>query len=357
MFVGTDPDTGRRIDRTATCRGTREQAERELAGMVASVRSTRTVGVRSPMSELFEAWFAIAETGWAPTTIRQTRSVLDRYLHPHLGELAVGEVTPAEIDKLYVRLRRSGGVGGRPLMPGTLARVHVVLRSSLSQAMRWGWIWDNPAERAHRITTIPKEIHPPTPIELRALLVHVAERDQQLHTLLLIAAVTGARRAQLLGLRWRNIDIERGRISFCRGWVEGPNGPVLAATKTKRSHVVDIDPVSLSILGDHRQHVAESACPDAFVFSDDHGRTAWKPNRVTKAFLRHRRAAGLRPFRLHDLRHFMATEMLQAGVPIVVVSRRLDHRRVSTTLDRYAQAVPGADAQASTTLSNIIHFA
>ncbi len=355
MFIGTDPDTGRRIDRTATSRGSREQAESELAAMVANVRSTRSVGVRSPMSELFEAWFAIAETGWAPTTIRQTRSVLDRYLHPHLGHLAVGDVTPAEIDALYVRLRRNGGVGSRPLMPGTLARIHVVLRSSLSQAMRWGWIWDNPAERAHRIRTVPKEIRPPTPIELRALLAHVAERDPQLHTLLLVAAVTGARRAQLLGLRWRNIDLDRGRISFCCGWVEGPHGPVLAATKSKRSHVVDIDPASIATLVGHRQFVAESMCSESFVFSDDDGLTAWKPNRVTKAFLRHRRAAGLRPFRLHDLRHFMATEMLQAGVPIVIVSRRLDHRRVSTTLDRYAQAVPGADAQASTTLSNIIH--
>jgi len=70
---------------------------------------------------------------------------------------------------------------------------------------------------------------------------------------------------------------------------------------------------------------------DGFVFSDDQGVTAWKPNRVTKTFLRHRRAAELRPFRLHDLRHFMATEMLEAGVPIATVSRRLDHRRVSTT--------------------------
>jgi integrase len=76
--------------------------------------------------------------------------------------------------------------------------------------------------------------------------------------------------------------------------------------------------------------------------------------RVTKAFLRHRCAAGLRPFRLHDLRHFMATEMFQAGVPIVIVSRRLDHRRVPTTLDQYAHAVPGGDAQAATTLRQIM---
>ncbi len=87
------------------------------------------------------------------------------------------------------------------------------------------------------------------------------------------------------------------------------------------------------------------------MFSDDPGgATAWKPNRATKAFLRARRAAGLREFRLHDLRHFMATQMLDAGVPLPVVARRLDHRRVSTTLDRYAHAVPGRDAQAAAAL-------
>ena len=118
-----------------------------------------------------------------------------------------------------------------------------------------------------------------------------------------------------------------------------PDGPVLTTTKTKRSHVVDLDPDSFAVLAEYAETVM--AAPDGFVFSDDGGTAAWKPNRVTKAFLRHRRAAGLRPFRLHDLRHFMATEMLDAGVPIVVVSRRLDHQRVSTTLDKYAHAVPG----------------
>ncbi|HYZ97125.1 MAG TPA: hypothetical protein VE575_00145 [Acidimicrobiales bacterium] len=61
-----------------TVRGTRADAERELAAMVATVRSVRAVGVRSSMSELLEAWFSVASGGWAPTTTRQTRSVLDR---------------------------------------------------------------------------------------------------------------------------------------------------------------------------------------------------------------------------------------------------------------------------------------
>ena len=82
MNIGVDPASGRRLDGSVTVRGSRADAERELAAMVDAVEATRFVGVRSTVSELLEAWFAIASTGWAPTTTRQTRSVLDRYLHP-----------------------------------------------------------------------------------------------------------------------------------------------------------------------------------------------------------------------------------------------------------------------------------
>jgi hypothetical protein len=67
---------------------------------------------------------------WAPTTVRQTRSVLDRYLHPHLGDHRVREITPAMIDATYATLRERGSTRGSALSPGTLARVNVVLRSA-----------------------------------------------------------------------------------------------------------------------------------------------------------------------------------------------------------------------------------
>ena len=136
VFVGVDPSTRRRRYRSVTLRGSRTEAERELAAMVAAARAVREVGVRSPMSELLEAWFGIASTSWAPTTIRQTRSVLDRYLHPHLGQIAVGALTAAQIDATYAELRRAGGMRGQPLAAGTLARIHVVLRAALAQALR-----------------------------------------------------------------------------------------------------------------------------------------------------------------------------------------------------------------------------
>jgi integrase len=84
------------------------------------------------------------------------------------------------------------------------------------------------------------------------------------------------------------------------------------------------------------------------------GSQPWKPNWVTKQFVAARRAARLPHFRFHDLRHFMATEMLAAGVPIVTVSQRLSHARVSTTLNVYAHSVPGGDRKAADILAAIL---
>jgi integrase len=351
VYAGIDPETHKRRYRSATIRGNRADAERGLERLVADVASAKLIGCSSPVSELLEAWFAIASVSWAPTTIRQTRSVLDRYLHPYLGGQRVGDVTPALIDATYSMLRARGGISGKPLGAGSLARVHVVLRSAFSQAQRWGWVWDNPVARAHRIVVPPPEMRPPTPAELQRLLEHIATVDVMFHLFVLLAAITGARRSQLLALRWEDVNHSAMRVSFRSGWVEGPDGPTLAATKTKRSHSVDLDPHSYQSL----IALASDEQAFGFVFSDDGGVAAWKPNRVTKNFVRYRRAVGLREFRLHDLRHFMATEMLDAGIPLPVVSRRLDHQRASTTLNVYAHAVPGRDATAAQLLHRIIH--
>lgn len=94
--------------------------------------------------------------------------------------------------------------------------------------------------------------------------------------------------------------------------------------------------------------------PQAFVFSHDgDGTTPWSPNWVSKKFLRLRRACGVH-CRLHDLRHFMATEMLAAGVAIPIVAARLSHARASTTLSVYAHAVPGGDRAAAETLADVL---
>ena len=106
---------------------------------------------------------------------------------------------------------------------------------------------------------------------------------------------------------------------------------MLTMTKSKRRHAVDVDETAAALLAEHRSRcLADAGGPfdrGAFVFANDTDRrVAWKSNWVTKTFLRYQRQVGLRAFRLHDLRHFMATQMLDLGIPLTVVARRLDHR-------------------------------
>ena len=170
---------------------------------------------------------------------------------------------------------------------------------------------------------------------------------------LTLAAMTGARRGQLLALRWSDVDLEGGSLSIQRSLVEGPEGPMLVPTKTRRSYRVALDAASVELLERHRERLngGDQRFQDRFVFSvDAEGERPWLPNFVTKRFIKVRRAAGLGHFRLHDLRHFMATQMLDAGVPVPIVAARLCHARASTTLNVYAHAVPGGDRRAAETL-------
>lgn len=123
---------------------------------------------------------------------------------------------------------------------------------------------------------------------------------------------------------------------------------MLAPTKTRRPHHIDLDP---------RSQRAAPGCVDheRFVFSDDpDGAEPWRPNRVTKRFIALRTTAGVGHVRLHDLRHLMATEMLHRLVPLPTVSGRLAHARMSTTLNVYAHAVPNGDRQAATVIGDLV---
>lgn len=349
IYRGTHPGTGRQQWSTKTVHGSRRYAATRLREFSDAVDEASTRA--GTIGDLLERWFAAASPQWAPPTVAQTRSVLRRHLLPNLGHLPVGKLTTADIDDFYGYLLRAGGFDGRPLSAGTVHRIHVVLHRALAQALRWDWVWINPATNAKPPKYRPAEIRPPSPEQVADLLRAVERRDPAFATFLRLAATTGARRSQLLALRWGDVDFVRGALSFTRALVEGPNGPVLAPTKTGRTYCVELDSLTHAVLESHQPSADTDG--DAFVFAHADGRP-WSPNHVTKRFIAERADAGLGRFRLHDLRHFMATQMLAAGVPIVVVSQRLSHARTSTTLNVYAHAVPGGDRAAAETIASML---
>ena len=126
-------------------------------------------------------------------------------------------------------------------------------------------------------------------------------------------------------------------------------------SKNRRTYRVALDPTSIELLLAHREGATRTdGVVDGFVFSSDAGRHPWRPNWVTKRFIAYRGRGGVAGFRLHDLRHFMATAMLAAGVPVPVVSERLCHARTSTTVNIYAHCMPGAALDAANLLAEIL---
>ena len=92
------------------------------------------------------------------------------HLMPHLGHIPVTKLTAVDIDDVYSHLLRRGGRDDRPLSPGTVHRVHVVLHRALTQAVRWEWIWLNPAAQASPPRVEPADIRPPSVEQVRRLL-------------------------------------------------------------------------------------------------------------------------------------------------------------------------------------------
>ena len=146
VYTGIDATSGRKRWVTRTVRGSEREARRQLKGLLEDATNARVYS--GSVGDLLDRWFAAASSDWAASTNRETKSLIQHHLKPHLGHLQVAKLTTADIDDFYTHLRRSGGREGRSLAPGTVHRVHVVLHRALAQAVRWEWTWVNPATDA-----------------------------------------------------------------------------------------------------------------------------------------------------------------------------------------------------------------
>jgi len=138
VYLGTEPGTGRPRWLSKTVHGTQRFARGQLEDLVAEAGRARVLA--GTLSDLLDQWFEAASPGWAASTVSHTRSIVDCHLRPHLGHLDLAKLNTADIDDFYGHLLRAGGREGRPLVPGTVARVHGVLHRALAQAVRWDWI-------------------------------------------------------------------------------------------------------------------------------------------------------------------------------------------------------------------------
>lgn len=147
------------------------------------------------------------------------------YLGPLLP-VHIDRLRPADLDRFYAALRDRGGQGGRPLSVASVRRIHNVVRSALQQAVRWEWLAANPESRASPGPASATVLRPPDAEAVAALLERAEKESPAFAVFLVLAAVTGARRGELLALRWPDVDQDGGTLTIARSISEGPQGPV-----------------------------------------------------------------------------------------------------------------------------------
>lgn len=188
---------------------------------------------------------------------------------------------------------------------------------------------------------------------------HPCETDGHLACWLQVAVATGARRGEICALRWGDIDFDDRAVRIERSVsATKAEGLIVKTTKTGGVRRVSLTAQAIAALSAQRADTAAelgAADADRYVFtSDPSGNRPWRPELVTRRWERIRCTAGLAGVRVHDLRHYVATELLTAGIDARTVAHRLGHARTSTTLDRYWAWVPAGDRDAAEYLERLL---
>ena len=296
-----------------------------------------------------DSWLPMIRTRIKPSTYDSYRSNMQTHVLPAIGQRGLQQLTAPMLNALYADLISKGGERG-PLSPKTVRYIHTTIHKALADAVDAGVIGVNVAERAK----------PPRPNRLRAQRIECWEPDElatflsavqgdRLEAAWRVAAMTGMRRGEVLGLRWGDVDLEAARISVRNAIVTVAYEVLESSPKSHQARVVDIDPLTVEMLRAHRDRRAEElrrepADYELVVCAEDG--TPIHPQSFSQTFARVVEGAGLRRIRLHDLRHTHATIAVKAGVPVKVISERLGHESPAFTLKQYAHVVPGMQAEA-----------
>jgi integrase len=349
---------------TCTVKGDRRAAERELRRLLRSVDTGEHVDpTRMTVQQWLTTWLAAVKGEIAPKSHERYTEIVTNFLVPELGAVAITKLSPVHIQKAYAGWAVGGRLDGKRggLSPRTRRHLHRILKTALSRAVEQQVIARNPADAFKK--RLPK-------VERRQMVILTAEQSAALlrcieqtrvYWPVLLALATGARRGEILALRWRSIDLDRGVVQIVESLEQTKAGLRFKAPKTDKARAVALPAFAVEALARLKRRQAEDLLAlgvrqtsDALVCGRADGQPM-QPRSLTHEFARLiKRQKGLPRVRFHDLRHSHATQLLQAGVHPKVAQERLGHSTISTTLDLYSHVTDTMQQDAASRLDAVL---
>jgi integrase len=353
IYHGRDPITRKELRRWHPAGTDRAKAE-ALAHKLAAAETRRVDASRSLSfgAHLTTQWLPGKKLRLATSTYRGYERNVRRHVLPAPGKVTLRRLTYQQIEGLYDRLLHP--LDGRGLHPKTVYEIHLVIRGALDDAARRGLVNRNVAE----VARAPKQRGTQrvegtawTDTELRAFLRAAA--GHRYFPILWLGANTGMRRNELIGLKWTDIDFTRQRLALNRGLVAVGYEvhETRGKTKTARRNIA-LDATTMTVLAGWRAlQAAEFAAvgidnSEQWMFTNGDGDVV-HPHAIYQAFTRIVNNARVRRIRFHDRRHTHGSLLIQAGVPVKVVSERLGHANIAFTIQTYQHLLPGMQENAA----------
>jgi len=345
-----DPVTGKRRQKRVTAK-TRRECEEKIRALLDQVDDGEAVGhEKLTLAEFAAQWLEAVEPSLRPATFRRYADMLRVHILPQLGTRQLAKLTPADLQRFYANRLASG------LSSTTVHHLHVMLHRVLKQAERWGMVSRNVGS----MVDAPRRTFPEITTWNLEQVNHfftVSDRHD-LAALWRLALLTGMRRGELLGLKWEDLDLDRGTLAVRRTLSRGKEGRwELGQPKTAAGRRSIALPAScVTSLRKHRARqnaerlrLGELWEDHGFVFTNRTGNML-HVNSLAHAFGKLTVASGLPVIRFHDLRHTSATLLLAQGVHPKIVQERLGHADITMTLNRYSHVTPDMQRMAADTL-------
>jgi integrase len=375
-YVGRDPVTDSPIQEQETFHGTEARARKALAALVTRVESRKFDRTRVTVGQMLDRWLAHVEgVGKArPKTAYEYGRKIERRLKPAFGATRLDRLEPDVIDAYYRQWLADG------LSPSTVRAYHAILSAACHQAVKWGWLDRSPLDRVTAPTPRTHEMKVPTPKQLGVLIRTAEKTDPVLATAIALAALSGARRGELAGLRWSDVDLVAGTMRISKSLVVVDGEAVVGETKGRQARYIALDDTAVEILRERWAYMVELSeraesplVDDPYVLSYmAHGGRPAGPDTLTHGFAsvcrtleaparKRAKETGVKvkdselwPYRFHDLRHFSVTTLIANGVDVKTVADRHGHAQAAMTLNRYAHALPERDRVAAGVLGRAL---
>jgi len=354
IYTGKGPD-GKYKRHLETVRGRKSDANRRLTELLASLdKGIYTPPGKLTLAEHLRNWLdGYVKTNCSERTLDGYQAIIERHLIPTLGHFLLKQLTTQAIQAYY-------GKACENLSARTVHHQHRVLSQALKYAVRQGYLGRNPCELVDPPSPRNKAMRTLDPTEVNILIE--AAQGSYYYPVIYTALSSGLRQAELLALRWRDIDPDIMRsISVNRVLYKRRGVCEFKEPKTDRSRrYVTMTPKLAAFLREYREdrkslyrELGKELTLDDLVFASVEGKPLNPPS-LSREFNRIVRQAALENVRFHDLRHTFASLMLLRGVAPKVISEALGHASVAFTMDVYSHILPGMQSDAMALLDQVL---